>query len=138
MKRLIGIILVAFIFGAVSYSQIYKSPAKSVEVLKQTTNETADSSYSHFYMGEYDKFSLELRLSGGVSCKIFASNDETLSSSNEADWVNFNTAFFGADSVSDVSVLKYNSSSFSPVRVLLKYRNADNSNSNKTILTRYK
>jgi hypothetical protein len=138
MNKVLFIGLLTIFFNICAYSQVYRSPAKDVVVLKNSTNEVVDSSYAHFYMGEYDKFALELRLSGGVSCKAYASNDESLSNTDETDWINFNTVLFGADSIYNVSVMKYSASEFSPMRILLKFRNTDNTNSNKVILSRYK
>jgi len=136
MKKLISVIIGLFI-GVSIYSQ---APVKIVnpiskQVIVNITNETDDSAYYSFSLGNYSDFSLDLLLSGGVSCKAFATLNDSLSVTSEANWVDYNSLFFGADSV-------YNNHTINTAddvlldKILLKFRFSDATNRVIAILLR--
>ena len=128
-----------FITGTNAQYNVSVGLDKNVEVLKNTTNELVDSSYVSTDMGSWTRFCLELKLSGGVSCKVFVTLDNVnVSNTNEAGWVNCNTYLFAADSIYNVHNMYVKGLPFSPQRLLLKFRNTDDTNSNKVIISKYK
>ena len=138
MKKIFSLIL-GLVLGVISVNA--QLPVKQVaDISRQTlldvTNETIDSSYLVLYITK-NHYALDVNISGDVSCKAFMSLDEELSDDNETGWVDYNTDFFSADSMYNTHTIRYQGDFFSPLKIMLKFRNVDDTNYKKVILQEY-
>jgi len=111
--------------------------AREVEVVKNTTNEVADSSFVVLEMGMYRSFAFDIKMAGGVTVYAYTTLDETLAETTSEGWVDFNTVLFGSLTKTDTHIIVFYGDKFSPVKVMLKFVNSDNTNSNKVIVSKY-
>lgn len=103
----------------------------SLKTLKNTTNETADSSYVVTDLGDMNHFGFEIVASGGVTIKAYAVYDESATDTDTSDWVNYNQDLFGADSIVNPRAIYYMSEYFNPTKVMFYIENSDDSNACK-------
>lgn len=136
LLTLLGVIFVS-VFSAQAQLRNNQVQPRIVETLVVRTNELADSSHYVINLDGYKNFAIEINTSGGVTTKAYATLDESVSDTDTTGWVNYNNAFFNADSLVDAHVISYSGTSFSPTKIMLYFKNSDNSNYKKVIVAKY-
>ena len=139
MKKIIGLILIGLLGICITTNAQrgkYATVASNT-IMKNTTNEVIDSSYVVFYTGDYDHFAADIKMAGGVTVSAFCTNDESLSDADTTGWVDFNDAMFPDLTLTDSHIMSYAGIVFSPLKVMLYFKNSDNTNSCKVIVRRY-
>jgi hypothetical protein len=127
--------LLLSLIGLITYSASSQELAFHgwVTPLKYSTNDTSSTVYVITYLADINHYGFDINISGGVTCKAYATFDESLSETSTTGWADYNTDLFGADSISDVHVIRYQPEVFNPVKVMFKLTYSDDSNSTKII-----
>jgi len=110
----------------------YTSP----EILANTTDETLDSTFYVLYMESYKFANLDINVSGGVTVTVWVTNDASLSNSTMANYYNWSTVVLGGASIVDTHGF-YSIQNRSPLKILIRCVNSDDTNVIKIIAKKY-